>query len=478
LRHWRRDCWTYDGLLAIPRRQDRSSYRRCGNRERRNGKDNRSFFPPDDRYFEIEDAFGADKARLVAESFQQATELVETIVKEEGINCEFERLNGYLFSLRPDGYANLDKEFEAARKAGVEIYKKEQVPGLGFNTGPCLEFRNQAQFHPLKYLNGLVEAFRRNGGNIYAGTRALDISRRENSLKVITESGAIAARSVVVATNTPFNDRVVMHTKQAAYRTYVLGLRVPKGSVPRILLWDNGDPYYYVRLTTPDEKSEHEILVVGGADHKVGQDEHPEHRYDEIENWVRQHYPMAGPVDFKWSGQIMEPADGVGYMGRNPMDDENVYIITGDSGNGMTHCTAGAILVTDLIMGRDNSWRDLYDPSRTAIHGVSEFLKELGNTVAQYGDWVKGGDVDSPQQVPPGEGATLRQGEKRIAIYRDDDGIIHALSAACTHLGCVVSWNAAEKTWDCPCHGSRFGVNGRILHGPASKPLEAVQLDP
>jgi glycine/D-amino acid oxidase-like deaminating enzyme/nitrite reductase/ring-hydroxylating ferredoxin subunit len=426
----------------------------------------------------IEDAFGADKARLVAESFQQATELVETIVKEEGINCEFERLNGYLFSLRPDGYANLDKEFEAARKAGVEIYKKEQVPGLGFNTGPCLEFRNQAQFHPLKYLNGLVEAFRRNGGNIYAGTRALDISRRENSLKVITESGAIAARSVVVATNTPFNDRVVMHTKQAAYRTYVLGLRVPKGSVPRILLWDNGDPYYYVRLTTPDEKSEHEILVVGGADHKVGQDEHPEHRYDEIENWVRQHYPMAGPVDFKWSGQIMEPADGVGYMGRNPMDDENVYIITGDSGNGMTHCTAGAILVTDLIMGRDNSWRDLYDPSRTAIHGVSEFLKELGNTVAQYGDWVKGGDVDSPQQVPPGEGATLRQGEKRIAIYRDDDGIIHALSAACTHLGCVVSWNAAEKTWDCPCHGSRFGVNGRILHGPASKPLEAVQLDP
>ena len=441
------------------------------------GRTTAHFFPPDDRYFEIEDAFGADKARLVAESFQQATALVETIVKEEGINCEFERLNGYLFSLSPDGYANLDKEFEAARKAGVEIYKKDQVPGLGFNTGLCLEFRNQAQFHPLKYLNGLVEAFRRKGGNIYTGTRALDISRRENSLKVMTESGAISAQSVVVATNTPFNDRVVMHTKQAAYRTYVLGLRVPKGSVPRILLWDNGDPYYYVRLTTPDEKSEHEILVVGGADHKVGQDEHPEHRYDEIENWVRQHYPMAGPVDFKWSGQIMEPADGVGYMGRNPMDDENVYIITGDSGNGMTHCTAGAILVTDLIMGRDNSWLDLYDPSRKAIHGVSRFLKELGNTVAQYADWVKGGDVDSPQQVPPGEGAILRKGEKRIAIYRDDDGIIHALSAACTHLGCVVSWNAAEKTWDCPCHGSRFSVNGRILHGPASKPLEAIQLD-
>ena len=173
----------------------------------------------------------------------------------------------------------------------------------------------------------------------------------------------------------------------------------------------------------------------------------------------------------------MEPADGVGYMGRNPMDYKDVYVITGDSGNGMTHCTAGAILVTDLIMGRSNSWLDLYDPARTALHGMSEFLKELGNTVAQYGDWVKGGDVDSPEQIPPGEGAILRKGEQRVAVYRDQNGKIHALSAACTHLGCVVSWNAAETSWDCPCHGSRFSVYGQILHGPAAKPLEVIQLD-
>ncbi|MDQ3187243.1 MAG: FAD-dependent oxidoreductase [Pseudomonadota bacterium] len=440
------------------------------------GRTTAHFFPPDDRYFEIEEDFGTDKAQLVAESFQQATALVESIVGKEKIDCEFERLNGYLFSLTLDGYANLDKEFDAARRAGVEIHKRERVPGLSFNTGPCLEFSNQAQFHPLKYLNGLIEAFQRNGGNIYTGTRALDISRHDKILTVNTESGTITAQAIVVATNTPFNDRVVMHTKQAAYRTYVLGVRVRKGSVPRILLWDNGDPYYYVRLTS-DGKSEHEILVVGGADHKVGQDEHPTHRYDELEKWTRQHYPMAESVDFKWSGQIMEPADGVGYMGRNPMDDKDVYVITGDSGNGMTHCTAGAILVTDLIMGRNNSWLDLYDPARKAIHGMSEFLKELGNVVVQYGDWVKGGDVDSSEQISPGEGAILRQGGKRIAIYRDDEGKIHSLSAACTHLGCVVSWNAAEKSWDCPCHGSRFSVNGQVLHGPAAKPLEPIQLD-
>jgi nitrite reductase/ring-hydroxylating ferredoxin subunit len=268
-----------------------------------------------------------------------------------------------------------------------------------------------------------------------------------------------------------------MHTKQAAYRTYVIGIRVPKGSVPRILLWDTGDPYYYVRLMTPDDKSGHEILIVGGADHKVGQDEYPQHRYDEIEKWTRDHFPMAGAIDFKWSGQIMEPADGIGYMGRNPMDYQNVYVITGDSGNGMTHCTAGAMLVTDLIMRRKNSWLDLYDPARTAIHGMSEFLTELGNTMAQYKDWVKGGDVDSPEQILPGEGAILRKEGQRIAIYRDEDGKVHALSAACTHLGCVVSWNAAETSWDCPCHGSRFSVDGQILHGPASTPLEVIQLD-
>ena len=441
------------------------------------GRTTAHFFPPDNRYFVIEDAFGADKARLVAESFRQATVLVESIVKNEKIDCEFERLNGYLFSLTLEDYAGLDKEFNAARQAGMEVYKKERVPDLSFNTGTCLEFPNQAQFHPLKYLRGLAEAFRRNRGIIYTQTRALDIGKHDGILTVTTERGAISAHAVVVATNTPFNDLVVMHTKQASYRTYVLGIRVPKGSVPRILLWDNGDPYYYIRLTTPDKESKHEILVVGGADHKVGQDEHPQHRYDEIEKWVRQHYPMAGPVDFKWSGQVMEPADGVGYMGRNPMDDKNVYIITGDSGNGMTHCTVGAILITDLIMGRTNSWLDLYDPARKATHGMPEFLKELGNTLAQYGDWVKGGDVDSPRQIPPGEGAILRKGEKKIAIYCDDKGNLYPLSAACTHLGCVVSWNAVEKSWDCPCHGSRFGVNGEVLHGPAAQPLNAVQLD-
>lgn len=434
------------------------------------------FFPPDNRYFEIERGFGSDKAQLVAESFRRATDLVESIVQAEHIDCEFERLDGYLFSLTDKGVADLDKEFTAAIRAGVDVEKAARVPALSFDAGPALRFLHQAQFHPLKYLAGLAEAFVRNGGRIYAQTRATGIDGNKALQTVATRNGNIRAQAVIVATNTPFNDRVVMHTKQSGYRTYVIGVRVPKGAVPRVLLWDNGDPYYYVRLATPDNTADHEILVVGGADHKVGQDEHPQHRYDEIEAWVRARYPMAGAVDFRWSGEVMEPADGVAYLGRNPMDDKNVYIITGDSGNGMTHCTAGAMLITDLIMGRDNVWEEVYAPSRKALHGMGEFIKEQANTLAQYREWLKGGEVDSAQQIAAGEGAILREGGRKLAVYRDDEGGLHVLSATCTHLGCVVSWNAAEKSWDCPCHASRFDVSGEVLHGPAMKPLQAVSL--
>jgi len=440
------------------------------------GRTTAHFFPPDDRYHEIEDSFGVGNTRLVADSFHQATNLVESIVRDEKIDCEFERLDGYLYSLTEKGYPDLDKELAAAHRAGAVVDKLAQVPGLSFDTGPCLRFANQAQFHPLKYLGGLTEAFIRHGGKIYLQTRALSVDTVNAARVVTTRNGNIRANAVVVATNTPFNDRLVMHTKQAGYRTYVIGLRVPKGSVPRILLWDTGDPYYYVRLETPDRNADHEILVVGGADRKVGQDDQPEHRYDEIEAWVRERYPMAGSVDFRWSGEVMEPADGIAYLGRNPMDDENVFLITGDSGNGMTHCTAGAMLITDLIMGRKNAWEELYAPSRQATHGMPEFIKEQANTLSQYRDWLTGGEVESAQEIAAGHGAILREGIRKLAVYRDDESGLHVLSAVCTHLGCIVAWNGAEKSWDCPCHASRFDIAGEVLHGPAPKPLEAARL--
>lgn len=439
------------------------------------GRTTAHFFPPDDRYFEIERGFGSDAAQHVAESYRRATDLVESIVRGEQIDCDFERLDGYLFSLTEKGVPALDKEFIAAIRAGVDVEKADRVPGLSFDTGPALRFLHQAQFHPLKYLGGLADACVQHGARIYGQTRALGIEREGARQVVATRGGRVRADAVVVATNTPFIDRVVMHTKQSGYRTYVIGVRVPQDSVPRVLLWDNGDPYYYVRLQS-DPATGDDILIAGGADHKVGQDAHPQHRYDEIEAWVRARYPMAGTVDFRWSGEVMEPADGVAYLGRNPLDDRNVYIITGDSGNGMTHCTAGAMLITDLIMGRDNPWESVYAPSRKAVHGIAEFFKEQANTIAQYRRHLGGGEVGSAQEIPAGEGAILQEGGSKLAVYRDDEGGLHVVSATCTHLGCVVAWNSAEKSWDCPCHASRFDVDGDVLHGPALKPLQAVAL--
>ena len=439
------------------------------------GRTTAHFFPPDDWYVDVEDGFGTDAAQVVADSFHRAISLVESISQRERIDCEFERLDGYLFSLPGNGFKDLRKEYDAARRAGVDVHMLERVPGLSFDSGPCVRYVNQAQFHPLKYLSGLAQAFVRRGGTIHGETRALSVTGNEHLQTVSTPHGTIRARAVVVATNTPFNDRVVMHTKQAGYHTYVVGLRVPRGSVPRILLWDTGDPYYYVRLASPEAAADYDILVVGGADHKVGEDEHPAHRYDEIEKWVREHFPMAQSVDYRWSGVVMEPADGPAYLGRNPLDDKNVFIITGDSGNGMTHCTIGAMLVTDLIMDRENAWESLYDPHRKVKHGISEFVKEQASTLAQYRDWMTGG-VGSVQEIAAGSGAIVRDGVHKLAVYRDDDGGLHTLSAKCTHLGCVVHWNSNERSWDCPCHASRFDTDGTVLHGPAATPLAEAAL--
>ncbi|WP_240788697.1 FAD-dependent oxidoreductase [Ramlibacter henchirensis] len=441
------------------------------------GRTTAHFMPPDDRYFEIEKSFGADGARMVARSFQAATDLVEEIARREAPECEFERLEGYLYCLPGQDPQDLQRELESALRAGVAVERLPQAPGLAFDTGPCIRFAHQAQFHPLRYLAGLARACVRQGVRLHCGTRAVDIQGTAEVQVVTTLRGQIRARAVVVATNTPFNDRVVMHTKQSGYRTYVVGMEVPRGAVPRILLWDTGEPYYYVRLASAAADSATDTLIVGGKDHKVGQDSRPERRWDDIERWVRERFPMAGDVTHRWSGQVMEPADPVAFFGRNPNDEGDVFIITGDSGTGMTHCTAGAMAVSDMIMGRANPWADLYDPARKMTHGLGEFVKEQANTLAQYKDLVTGGDVDDVDHIRPGEGAVVRRGVSKLAIYRDDASMLHVRSAICTHLGCVVAWNASEKSWDCPCHASRFSIEGEVLHGPAGSPLPEAKLD-
>lgn len=437
----------------------------------------------DDRYYELERLHGKDGARLAAASHTAAIDRVESIVSEEGIECEFERLDGYLFAPPDESKEQLEDELKAMHRAGLTGTEMvERAPIKDFDTGKALRFPNQAQFHPLLYLTGLARAIRRDGGRIYTKTHAEKIEGGKPSARIETSDGRIiTAGSVVVATNTPVNDRFAIHTKQGPYITYVIGARVPRGSITKALYWDTPDPYHYVRLESINAKNkvtgeaeEYDILIVGGEDHKTGQADDANKRFSWLERWTRTRFPMIESIEFQWSGQVMEPIDGLAFIGHNPMDEDNVFIATGDSGNGMTHGTIAGILLTDLIMERANEWEKLYDPTRKTLKALPEFASENLNVAAQYADLVTPGDVDSADEIKPGEGAIIRHGLKKVATYRDDEGTIHERSAVCVHLGCIVDWNSKEKTWDCPCHGSRYDAYGKVFQGPANSDLKYV----
>ena len=422
----------------------------------------------DDRFYHLERLHGADGARLAAQSHAAAIDRIERIVEEESIACDFLRLDGYLFVPPGDDPTQLDAELEASHRAGlVDVSRVDRVPITSFDTGPALRFPRQGQFHVLRYLNVVADAAKRGGAKIYNGTHVERIAGGP-SARVETSRGAVTAAAVVVATNSPVNDLVAIHTKQAAYRTFVVGARVKRGSIPQILLWDTPDPYHYVRV----QRSEgYDVLIVGGEDHKTGQANDAEERFRRLQQWTRERFPEVERFEFHWSGQVMEPVDSLALIGRNPLDSDNVYIATGDSGNGMTHGTIAGVLLTDLIMGRSNPWAPLYDPSRKTLGAIKEFAKENLNVVAQYADLVTPGEVEDVSQINRGDGAIVRRGVTKVAVYRDDDGTLHERSAICTHLGCVVQWNSTERTWDCPCHGSRFHTDGHVVNGPAIHPL-------
>jgi glycine/D-amino acid oxidase-like deaminating enzyme/nitrite reductase/ring-hydroxylating ferredoxin subunit len=434
----------------------------------------------DDRYFEIERLHGSEGARLACESHTKAIDKIEEIIAAENIDCDFERLDGYLFIPHGEPIDILNRELEATHRVGLtNVQLVERAPISTFDTGPALRFPRQGQFHPLKYLIGLVRAIVRDGGKIFTYTHVDNIEGGDTATITTSNGSTVTANAVVVATNTPVNDKVTIHTKQAPYRTYVIGARIPTNSIPKALYWDTLDPYHYVRLQKVEASNapggNYDLLIIGGEDHKTGQADDIEERYDRLEAWARERFPMIETIQYRWSGQVMEPVDYMAFIGPNPLDSSNVYIATGDSGHGMTHGTIAGILLTDLIQGRANAWTTLYDPSRVTLRSASEFAKENLNVAAQYTDWITGGDVKSIGDIAPGAGAVLRDGLTKVAAYRDENGQVYQCSAVCTHLGCVVDWNHSEKTWDCPCHGSRFDPYGKVVNGPAINDLEKVE---
>lgn len=434
----------------------------------------------DDRYYNLEKIFGEADARTIAESHTQAIGFIEQAIAREGIGCDFTRLNGYLFLHPSDREDSLQKEYEACRRAGLDVELTGNAPGLAAAEKSALMFRNQGQFHPLKYLKGLCDAIIRMGGKIYTGTHAAEI----NDTGIVTDDGyKVSAEHIVVATNSPVNNKYVMHIKQYPYRTYVIGMLVEKGKIPQALWWDTGDfrsnehipPYHYIR--TGPYNNEYDLLICGGEDHATGManvDVIPEeNRYALLEDWCSRHF-AAGEVIFRWSGQVMEPMDSLAFIGKNPWDSNNIYIVTGDSGNGMTHGTIAAILIADLITGKENKWEKIYDPARfKLLKAGNVFFKEYVSGYMTYiKDKPKHADEVRLSEIRKGEGKIIDIDGKKYGAHVDDDHRLHLVSAECTHLKCIVKWNNDEKSWDCPCHGSRFTPAGKVMNGPANSDLK------
>ena len=435
----------------------------------------------DDRYYTLDKLFGAETAKLAAESHTAAIDWMEDTIRREQIDCDFTRVDGYLFLHPTDKNESLDKELEATHKAGLPTEMLDAIPGIASENGRCIRFPRQGQFHIMKYLTGLARAIQMKGGKIFTNTHAEKITKEG----AIANGHTIRALYIVVATNTPVNDIVTMHTKQFPYRTYVIGATIPKGSIQPSLWWDTGDqqskwivsPYHYVRVQSYNDNFD--LLIAGGEDHKTGQadaeDIPEEERYKKLIDWTKKRFPEMSEIIYRWSGQVMEPLDSLAFIGKNP-GDENIYIITGDSGNGMTHGTLGGIIITDMIDVKENPWADIYKPTRIPLRVAGNYIKEALNMAGQYADWISKGEIDSADELQNDDGGIISSGLRKFAVYKDQQGELHVFNATCTHLGCVVQWNGDEKSFDCPCHGSRFSKEGKVINGPAISDLKTVEI--
>jgi len=423
-------------------------------------------------YRELISKFGLEGAELAAQSMRRAIERIEQNVLDLGIECDFKRVPGYLFTEVQGEAEELEAEAAAALRIGVPNSLLFEAP-LPFRTERAIRFEHQAQINPLKYAAGLVAELNRRGCLIYEDTRMTDVEDGE-PCRVITDQGTILADHVIVAANVPSANRLFLHTKIAAYRTYALAAVVRKDFERDALYWDTMGPYHYIRSYEFNGKS---YLIVGGEDHKTGQDQHTEMHFRRLQEWVDARFGIED-ITHRWSGQVIESVDGLPFIGRNPMSN-NIYVATGFSGAGITFGTIAGMLISDLILENPNPWSELYDAGRVKpFASIRNFLSEnIDYPSHLIGDRLTPAQASDVSQLRENEGAIIRIGAKKVAVYRDPEGELHLLSPVCPHLGCYVQWNEAEKSWDCPCHGSRFDPYGKLLNGPALSDLASEEYE-
>lgn len=423
-------------------------------------------------YAELIKQIGEKKAQLYAESNQAAVERVAAFVAEEQIDCDFSRQSAYTFTESGDELGQIKDEVEAALKLGLPASFVQET-SLPFAIAGAIKFDNQAQFHVRKYLLHLAKNIPSNGSHLFENTRVQKVDEG-NPCQVVTDQGVINAQDVIVATHLPILDQGLFFAKTYPKRSYIIGARIDPSKAPEGMYIGSGKAYHSIR-TTPSNGGL--LLLIGGEGHKVGTVSDTEERYQKLEAYARARFGIDS-FEYRWSTQDMVSFDKLPYIGKLTPFNQHIYVATGFSLWGMTKGTMSGMLLSDLILGKENPWTELYDATRATPFLTPLSVKEGLDVATRWvGDRLKGLQSSSFSEVNDGEGKLLTINGEKVAAYRDEQGTVHAVSAVCTHLACVVSWNSAEKSWDCACHGSRFSCDGEVIHGPAVKDLAQKVVD-
>jgi len=422
----------------------------------------------DARLHELVKTIGHDAARAFWEAGLAAIEQIRALVTAREIDCDFQDTPGYLFAAtdKPEESDSLREDARLAKEFGFDVDGGGTDPLFG---RPAIRFANQARFHPLRYLDVLAKAIPGAGSHVFSKTSAngLDAARHE----LQTERGVIRYETLIAATHVPIQGErgavgaALFQTKLAAYSTYAIAAGID--DAPDALFWDTRDPYHYWRLGRGDDESA--VMILGGEDHKTGQQDNTEGCYARLEEQLRKKFPRAR-VTHRWSGQVIETPDGLPFIGEI---DERQFLATGFSGNGMTLGTFAAMLIRDRVIGAANPFAGLFDPHRKQITSAWTYLRENKDFPLHFLK-ERLASPEKLEDVKRTTGAIVKIDGRKRAVYCDEHGKRTILSPVCPHMGCLVVWNAAEKTWDCPCHGSRFMSSGGLMAGPAESGLEKI----
>lgn len=421
-------------------------------------------------YAELINEIGEAKAKLYAESNQEAVEQVAAFVQENQIDCDFSRQSAYTFAESDANLGKIKDEVEAAVSLGLPASFVKDV-SLPFSIAGAIQFSNQVQFHPRKYLLHLAKLIAGDGSYVFENTRVTQIEEGD-PCQVISNQGVVHATNVVVTTNIPILDQGLFFAKAYPKRSYIIGARIAPEKAPNGMFIGTGEGYRSIR-TTPFNGDT--LLLIGGEGHKVGSVSDTNENYRNLEDYARSKFGIE-TIDYRWSTQDMVSFDKLPYIGKLTPFHSHTYVATGFSLWGMSKGTMAGMLLSDLLLGIENPWAELYDATRATPFVKPTSLKQnLDVGVHWVGDRLKGLQHNSFDDVASGEGKLLTIDGKKVGAYRDEQGTVHAVSATCTHLGCIVNWNSAEKSWDCPCHGARYSCEGKVLHGPTVKDLESFQ---